>query len=616
MNPQFLIEKLAANATDKAWSQAYSTLNFYVAVSVFLEQEEDKPVTQIGKELLERLQREYFSLDEKSIENIKKAVESTISTINDTVTYSLVLVTNNLDTLYIVTAGNGIVTIKRGEKYGVIAEGQHASVQSFTGPLHDKDILLVQTDDFAKKLPLSVISPFLQTTNITELSEHIAPLLHADPTGAEAAILLQYINPEAPTTTDSIDDDTLREQTSVDDPTKDPATDEYSEESVTDLLTETPKKLPFSILNFSVLTKGLSTVRTQKKLLLGIIIIALLVFLVGSILIRNIQEKSADNTAAIEQAVSTATGEYEEGVGLEPLNRPLALEKFIAAKDLLTNIKQQYPNDGNIEKVDKLLTKVEEKLSQLSSGETVENGEITATAQDLDISEIQTVTVQGGTIIVTNKSNTLVTVTTNGDVDDSYELDTQTIIDSVSNNNFAYVLTGSGVLRVDLGNGNDNKLFELDSARQAIDIFGSNIYLLNSSDRMVEKYSPSRYQSSDYMENSLEATPVSLGIDGSIYVVLDTGKIQKYTRGVPDTYTLTGTQGSVSKNSLVFSAEEYTYVYILDRTNQRILITSKSGEVKQEFSWDIIGNAVDFSVDEGAKKIYIATPDALHSFTF
>ncbi len=611
MNPQFLIEKLAANATETSWSQAYSTLNFYVTLSVSVEETGEKPITQIGKEMLERLQREYFSLDEKSIESIKKAVENTIASVETNIKHSLILVTNNQDTLYIITAGPGTVSIKRGEKFGIIAKGQLDSVLPVTGPLQDGDIIIIQTDDFAHKLTPSVLNPYLHTANITELSENIAPLLHADSTGGEAAILLQYINPEATVITDtpSIEDEPIEEEQT---------TNDYSDESVTELLTDSPKqkKLPLPAVSLSSLKNGISVLQSRKKLFLGLLILVLLIILVGSIIIRSHQEQSADNSAAIEQTVSTATAEYEEGIALESINRPLALEKFTKAKELLTKTAQQYPNDKNIKAVTSLLAKVDTKLSQFSSGVRVENGEEVATAQDLEIDALQTVTVKGGTLIVTDKANTLVTLTNDGEIKDSFDLETKTIIDSTSNRDFAYLLTDTGVQEVDLGNGSEDELFELDSARKSIDIFGSNLYILNSADKMVEKYSPSSYRASNYLENPLETTPVSLGIDGSIYVVLDSGKVQKFTRGVEDGYTVTGIQGSVSKNSQVFSAQDYTYVYILDKTNQRLLITSKNGEVKQEFSWNIFSSAVDFTVDESSKTIYIATPKSLYSFAF
>jgi hypothetical protein len=169
MNPQFLIAKLAANASESAWSQAYSTLNFYVVVSVTSQKESDKTLAQSGKELLERLQREYFSLDEKSLESIKKAVENTIASVDKEVAYSLILVTNNAETLYIITAGLGSVAIKRDDKLGIIAQGKESTVLSFSGPLKNQDIIVVQTADFVKKVPPATLAASLDSLNVTDI---------------------------------------------------------------------------------------------------------------------------------------------------------------------------------------------------------------------------------------------------------------------------------------------------------------------------------------------------------------------------------------------------------------------------------------------------------------
>ena len=69
MAQNILLSKIVANPTDTTWSQAYSTLNLYIVLSIRSESTESGIVTS-GKELLEKIQREYFSLDEKSIVNI------------------------------------------------------------------------------------------------------------------------------------------------------------------------------------------------------------------------------------------------------------------------------------------------------------------------------------------------------------------------------------------------------------------------------------------------------------------------------------------------------------------------------------------------------------------
>lgn len=624
MNPQFLIAKLAANASDTSWSQAYSTLNFYVALSVSATEPTEKPLAQIGKELLERLQREYFSLDEKTLDSIKQAVESTVESAEPNITHSLILVTNNADTLYIITSGLGTVAIKRKEKLGIIAKGAQGSVLSFSGPLHHQDLIVIQTSDFAEKIPNATLIESLDSLNVTDISENLAPHLHNSPSGGEAAILLLYTNPEvvaAPA--EESDEDEIVEESENESETQDITPTDEPEEKPSHHLSAPlfdddtdDKKSQNSRFFIPSPANLLGTLRERKKMIVGIIILILLIGLIGSIFLRTRQEESAQNGEAITQAVASAQSEYEEGEALEPLNRPLALEKYTSAQKILTDTKNSFPDDPELEQVNALLVKVEQKLSEFSGGTKVENGEKLVTSSALELDEIYTVSIKGGTLFATDKSSNLSTITEDGELDENFKTDATTIIDTSANSEFAFLLTNSGVLRVDLGSGDENELFELDSARQSIDVFGSNIYLAHSGDKMVEKYAPSSYAASDYLIAELPATPISMSIDGSVYVLYDNGKVGKFTRGADDGFNITGIQGTIGKKAFIYTEEEFTNLYVLDTTNQRLLITAKNGEVKQEFSWDVFKNATDFAVDESAKTVYVATPNDLYTFSF
>ena len=61
-------------------------------------------------------------------------------------------------------------------------------VTGFSGPLQHNDVLILQTHDFATKIPLTTLRENIATSNISEMAENLAPLLHEGATGAEAAI--------------------------------------------------------------------------------------------------------------------------------------------------------------------------------------------------------------------------------------------------------------------------------------------------------------------------------------------------------------------------------------------------------------------------------------------
>lgn len=647
MNAQFLIAKLAATANDTAWAQAYSTLNFYVVLSISVSEKHDKSVAQIGKETLEKLQREYFSLDEKTLENIKKAVQIVIDSIDKEASYSLVLATNIAETLYIVTASVGQVVIQRQGKLGIIAKGETESIIGFSGALQDGDIAIIQTGEFAHKISLEELKPLITSPNVTEISENIAPLLQSDANGAEAVILLQYVTPEEipmetpiiddgeesmpdtdeqnsepvvsePKVTesvmgdDNVDEDVKQPEKSVEDP-KIEERNTHKDAfilSPDEIESETKKRTrpsPLTILSF---------VTGHKKLLLLAGIVILIGVLAGSILTQSTRKENLEAQQAINQAVENANLEYEEGLALEDLNRPLALEKFTGAQKILQDTKAKYSDHDDISKLNELLSKVDQKVGGVTSGKKVENAKSILTAKDAKLQNFKSLTLKDGTFAIADTDGTIVMLSEDGDVTDTYSIDAEDLIALNANSESVFALFRNSIVRVDASTGEDTELTELDDALQDIDVFGSNVYTVNSGTNEIEKRAPSGYGAASYVQEELAQKPISLAIDGSVYVLFDDGSIKKFTRGVDDTFAVKGAQGKINNKGLLYIQEDFSNLYVLDQTNQRIIVISTSGEVKQEFSWDMLKNASDFAVDEENKTIYVATTDNLYSFTF
>ncbi len=627
MNPQFLISKLTANHTETAWAQAYSTINFYLALSVQEPEESDTPITQIGKETLEKLQREYFSLDEKNLDSIKKAVENTVDSLPKEINLSLTFATNVDSTLYIVIASAGQVRIKRGEKIGIIAKGEPDQVLAFSGPLENGDLILLETQGFAEKISHQLLKESSTSSFLNEIAENLAPHLQENIQGTESAILLQVANPQGElqeTAEMNSKEDT--EGTELNQ-TVSASTEKASAEKIPEPELKEEKMPRKEILkdNLLAVLRSLpspkiifATLASRKKLLIGLAVLLLLLLLIGSIIAQSRKQESAQNKAVIEKVVADAQSDYDEGVALESFNRPIALEKFSKAKTQLEKAKDLYSKDPEIEKVTTLLAQVNNKMSELSAGKKVENGKVVISAKDAKLENLQTVGVSDAKIVLTDKTNKLSTLDSTGNLKNTYDLKTKSIIDTARDDNFAHLLTPTAVVKVDLGNGRETELFKLDSARLNLALYGSNIYLLNKNTKMVEKYAPSSYKGSDYLnnKNALASTPISFGIDGSVYVLLDNGNLKKFTRGVEEGFNLSRIQGAVSKNAMLSTREGFSSLYILDTTNQRLLIVSKNGEVKQEFSWESFKNATDFAVDEQNKTVYFITPDSLYSFSF
>ena len=191
MDENILLSKIVANPGEGTWSQAYSTLNLYIVLSVKSEKPEVGIVTE-GKELFEKIQREYFSLDQKNLKNIKEAVDQALATLEDKSRISVILATIINNVLYLVITSQGKVILKRGGKVGTVAEGEVGQTFAFSGEISPNDIIILETGDFAEKIPVSKLAELLDSLEVAEISENLAPLIHENPLGTEAAIILQY----------------------------------------------------------------------------------------------------------------------------------------------------------------------------------------------------------------------------------------------------------------------------------------------------------------------------------------------------------------------------------------------------------------------------------------
>ncbi|MBU3978900.1 hypothetical protein KKE68_04340, partial [Patescibacteria group bacterium] len=103
----------------------------------------------------------------------------------------------------------------------------------------------------------------------------------------------------------------------------------------------------------------------------------------------------------------------------------------------------------------------------------------------------------------------------------------------------------------------------------------------------------------------------SLSIDGSIWILMQDGKILKFTRGESENFTITGLNKPLKNPSKIFTDRNTDSLYILDNGNGRILILDKNGQYQNQYNADILQNAKDFEIIEKDQKALILTEDKI-----
>ena len=145
--------------------------------------------------------------------------------------------------------------------------------------------------------------------------------------------------------------------------------------------------------------------------------------------------------------------------------------------------------------------------------------------------------------------------------------------------------------------------------------FNGNLYLLDGTANQIWRYSPTSDGYSSSPEAYFKQAPANLGkaidmvIDGSIYVIMPDGPINKYLGGDPDKFQIIGlskplgqpTAAAVDANTTASS------LYVADRANQRIVQLRPDGQFLRDFrAAGTAFNAVDdLLIDEQNGRLFV-----------
>ena len=603
MEQNILISKIASSSTITGWSQSYSTHYLYFVVSVKTELE-DLEVASIGKELLEKLQREFFALPEKKLTPIKSAVEASLSVLPAEVTYSIVVATIISDVLYIVIASHGQVVIKREKNYHIIAKGTPEQVSGFSGKLKHSDIIILETSDFATKIGLDIIEKIPNVSGVLDLSENIAPLIHEETLGTEAAIFLQYQHFTPHTPINNADDHAnvtpVTQSSRLKIPQYEPETPENEEP-------KEKKRFP----TFKI--PSIPRIKFSKKVILTLLIILLVGGLSFAISQDQKRKDQKQENQALLEVLTPARKKYTEGVELLSLNESLALDDIRAAEKMLLDRKSQFPEGSDARAdYDGLLAEIQGKINEFEKGSTVSPIVVFDSKNSKDLAGVNAVTVKGGNLIIADSALKLALLKDDGSIENVYTTNAKKLTGVTANENVILALSPDGIYQIDKKGSSGKKVIN-ETSINSIDVFGTNVYGGQSS--TINKYGGEGFSKSSYFQGTPSfKNPISdFAIDGNVWVIETDGTLHKFLRGKEESFTIKNTPTKIGKNPKLYTGEDVKSVYILDPTNKKIVVIDKEGAYKSSYSLSL-SHMTDFAVNETQGKVYIVSNNKLYSF--
>lgn len=351
MDNNISFSKIVATPTLSSWSQAYNAGKLFAVLS--LEKTQDLPseiesLNMLGKNLLERLEQEFFVIENKNLESIKKAILTVFA--NEVkgvdISFAAGALVNNI--LYVFCLGNAKVFIKRDGNFGLALDSDSSkNVAASSGFLKEGDLIVLATDAFSQIITQNDLDVSLNNLEPTEITEALAPRIHKAENGKISAIVLKYKNPHV----EEVIDEGITEN------------EEIKQEEIQGQVSSSNKFLSFVK---QILRKPNIKIASSKKLFLALAII-IVVIIISSIFLTIQAQNKAKMKALFAQIYPQASKKYDEGQSLVDLNKNFARDSFTAAEKILKDNLAQFPvKSGESSQVQNLLTKVEAGLAQVS----------------------------------------------------------------------------------------------------------------------------------------------------------------------------------------------------------------------------------------------------------
>lgn len=599
--------KLVANPTASAWSQAYDAGKLFAVLSLEAEGPLPDPdhLNIVGKEVLATLEQEFFTLENKDLDSIKRAITTATEKIGQGLSPSFVIVYIVGNILYLFIHGRGKVVLKRGTKIGTLLEADNTGgeLKSASGYLQDKDIIILETEKFSKVVTPQSLAMSLDNENPTDIAEALAPNVHEKEEGGAASLFVEYKQDQdfvAALAAEGIEPEKEENGPSEATPPLDFNENENekkeeipissTEQSAETIRTEESEPgevfKPVNPVGFPSRRRGLGFARSfrlggvplphSRRVLLTVGVIILVIFL-GSIFFAINSKNSAENKKLFDNVYSQAQAKYNEGQGLVDLNKSLAREDFLSAQKILNDNKGKFKEGSDQEKqISDLLSKVNEALSGSSGSKEAKASEI-------------------------NLENNSYLNAVSQNKNSNY---------FAQNADSVFFVDTKGVEKVTKSSGTKSLLFAKNwTTPGGLGVYVTNFYVLDKSDTILKfvptgTASKSAYVKSDYLTSaaSLDSS-VALAIDGSVYVMFENGNIDKYNRGAKQSFSLKGLDKNLNKPTKIWTDTDAKNIYILDNGNSRLLVVDKEGNFQGSYSNSLLKNAADFEVIESSKEV-------------
>ena len=571
MDSHISFGKIVASPTFSSWSQVYSTGSLFAVISLSktqADQDEHTSLSLAGKEMLDTLEQEYFSLEEKNLDTIRQTILQTKEKLPDGILLCFVVTAIVKNIAYLIIIGNGKIILKRQEKIGVLLSNSHdQDVLSASGVLKPDDLLILQTQSFAKLVSFATLKEAIDHNSPSEIAETLSPTIHEKEEGAAACIIIRYTPPLV-----------SHEH-------------EDAEQEVEDGEPSSFSTFSSLIILIKRIVRLKQEIQSSKKLFLGLAGI-IIVILVISVLLSVKGRENTKRNQLFKEVLTSAQRKYDEGQNLMSLNKNIARDDFLQAYKLIKDNLSKFPKGTSEEKqLSEFL-----KKSQDAVRSSLETSYINPKEVSNNMSPLLSAIIEHHALFGTQDEERI------------------------------YFLDQIGISFIDKKTKATKQIIKKDEYKNPVGLgtFFSNIYLIDDSKLSKFVSLGSGYAKTNYFPKDTNpdlSKAVSLTIDGAVWVLRNDGTIQKFLKGNVENFSVNGLDKQLNGAVRIFTMIDSSKLYVLDNGNSRIVVIDKDGTYKQQYQSDLIKKAKDFEIvekdlpaDRQGKKGYLLVDNKVFEF--
>ncbi len=552
----------------------------------------------LGRDILNRIGKEYYEDKQTSAYDTLKGVIQRISDENKNDLGGVEIIASSFvdGVVYAVVAGGGQVVILRDGMLATILAGS-GSLVSASGHPKDRDILLLGTKSFFDNVPSGVLKANLESGNRDAISDSFASFAFKDQGEAVgAAIVLFHAN--ATPTISSLEAERFKSPV---------LTNQL--QSFVNLVKKrilakipTPRGLPVSTIRVGQVNEY-EAGKKKTTITVGVILLLLLLISIGfGIRQRNVNLAKGRYELRLNQALK----DFNEAGTLLTISPERSRELYLNSHAIVDTLQKEGVKDDRLNELSRKLAESQGVILGEFEGQLenfVDLGLLSSgfVASDLASSgeDIFAMDASGRKVARISISSKRAEIVAGPE-------DTTTPSWVAAYQDRPFLLIEEGIKEV---GGRKEVVIQKDWEGEAfVYSYAGNLYVLDKGSGNVWRY-PAIQGSFGGKQRWLGAgvnpdfsNAVSFAIDGSVWVLLSTGKILKFGMGSPESFTITAMTETLNNPVNLYTNEELSYLYILDPQSARMVVVDKKGIYKSQYKVDELKNATDLVVSEKTRR--------------